>query len=328
MPDSTIGAIPLGRSGISVSRLGYGSMPLSGVYGHVDDSDALRMLRFALDTGVDFIDTSNIYAAGHVEELVGAAVRGRRADAVVATKFGMQGPGLGVPEKVRAAVEGSLRRLDTDYIDLLYLHQIDPTTPIEDTVGAMAELITEGKVRALGLSEITPSTLRRAHQTYPMAAVQEEYSLMAREVEVDLLPVVHELGVSLVAYSPLGRGLLTGTLRRPEDLPSDDVRPQRYPRFERDALRRNLRTARPLFRLAEELGVSPITLALGWVLASHNTIPIPGTRWPANFDELLDVARSTQPVEVTRRLTRLFPVGSAHGAPYAPQYQQRLDEAP
>jgi aryl-alcohol dehydrogenase-like predicted oxidoreductase len=329
MTDSpTLGTVLLGRSDLKVSALGYGTLPLGRTYGPIDDADAVALIRYVLDAGVNLLDTSNVYAEGHVEELVGRAIAGRRGDAVVATKFGMQGPGLGRPDRVRETVERSLRRLDTDYVDILYLHQIDPTTPIEDTVFAMGELVEEGKVRALGLSEITPSTLRRAHETFPIAVVQQEYSLLAREIETDLLPVVRELGITLVAYSPLARGLLTGTYRRPSDLPADDARRSRYPRMNGRALDRNIRAASALFRLAEELGTTPVQLALGWLYAAHSVVPIPGTRSAAHFDSLLEAPWYPQEIEVTRTLSRMFPVGIARGDRYAPEYQRRLDEAP
>lgn len=320
--------IPLGRSGILVSAIGYGSLPLSGAYGPADDRESVALMQYVLDAGVNMIDTSNIYGDGHVETLVGQAIQGRRDQAVIATKFGMQGPGLGRPEKVREALEGSLRRLRTDFVDVMYLHQIDPTTPIEDSVGAMAELLDEGKIRAIGLSEVTAGTLARAHATYPVSALQQEYSLIAREIETDLLPAARERGITLVAYSPLGRGLLTGTFRRPSDVPTDDLRRQRYPRFDGRSLTHNLRVSSELFQLARQLGTTPTELALGWVLTAHNTIPIPGTRSVRHFDAALDIARDPQDAEITRRLTHLFPVGIARGARYAPHYQQRLDEAP
>lgn len=328
MLNSNVPGVPLGRSGMTVSVIGYGSLPLSGDYGPIDDTAAIDVLRGVLDAGVNMIDTSMVYADGHVETLVGEAVKGRRDQVVIATKFGMTGPGLGRPELVRPTLEASLRRLGTDYVDLYYLHQIDPTTPIEDTVGAMADLVEEGLIRAIGLSEVTPSTLHRAHETYPIAAVQAEYSLLSREIEAELLPTARALGISLVAYSPFGRGLLSGGIRRASDLAEDDRRPVRYPRFTGRALRRNLSAAQALFRLAEELGTTPADLALGWVLSSHNVIPIPGTRYLANFEANLDTARRTQDADITRRLSRLFPVGVARGDRYAPEVQQRIDTAP
>ncbi|GAA2005141.1 aldo/keto reductase [Microbacterium ulmi] len=328
MLESSPDRVPLGRSDLRVSSVGYGSMPLGGIYGAVDDRAAVDLLRHVIDSGVDFIDTSSVYAEGRVEVLVGEAIQGRRDDVVVATKFGMTGPGLGHPDRVRPALVESLRRLGTDYVDLYYLHQIDPTTPIEDTVWAMGELVEEGLVRAIGLSEVTPSTIRRAHEAFPIAAVQEEYSLLAREIEETVLPTLRELGISLVAYSPFGRGLLTGRIRRPDDVAPDDVRRERYPRFDGRALRANLAAAAPLFALAEELGTTPTELALGWVLASHNTIPIPGTRSPANFDANVEAARFPQDAAITRRLSRMFPVGVARGERYPPNLMQRIREAP
>lgn len=326
--NSNVPSVPLGRSGMSVSVIGYGSLPLAGDYGPIDDRQAVEVLRGVLDAGVNMIDTSIVYGDGHVEELVGQAVRDRRGDALLATKFGMTGPGLGRPDLVRPTLEASLRRLGTDYVDLYYLHQIDPTTPIEDTVGAMGELVDEGLIRAIGLSEVTTSTLRRAHETYPITAVQAEYSLLSREIEAELLPTVRDLGITLVAYSPFGRGLLSGGLRRPTDLPEGDRRASRYPRFAGRALARNLSAAQSLFRLADDLGTTPADLALGWVLSAHNVVPIPGTRRLEYFEANLETARRPQDADITRRLTRMFPVGAARGDRYAPEVQQRIDAAP
>lgn len=328
MLKANIPGVPLGRSGMTVSVIGYGSLPLAGDYGPIDERAAVDVLRGVLDAGVNMIDTSMIYGDGLVESLVGEAVRGRRDEVVIATKFGMTGAGLGRPELVRPTLEASLRRLGTDHVDLYYLHQIDPTTPIEDTVGAMGELVEEGLIRSIGLSEVTPSTLQRAHETYPIAAVQAEYSLLSREIEAQLLPAVRNLGITLVAYSPFGRGLLSGGLRRPADLPEGDRRPSRYPRFAGRALARNLSAAQSLFRLADDLGTTPADLALGWVLSAHNVVPIPGTRRLENFEANLDTARRTQDADITRRLSRMFPVGVARGDRYAPEVQQRIDAAP
>ncbi|MFE5411131.1 aldo/keto reductase [Microbacterium sp. NPDC056569] len=320
-------SVPLGGSGLLVSPLGYGSMPLGGVYGPASEAESMALVRHVLDSGVSMIDTSSFYGDGDVERLIGRTVRGRRDEVQLATKFGMRGPGFGRPEKVREALHDSLRLLQSDYIDIFYLHQIDPETPIEDTVGELGSLAAEGKITAVGLSEITPNTLRRAHATYPIAAVQQEYSLLARDIEAELLPTVRELGITLVAYSPLGRGLLTGRIRRPGDLPSDDPRRAAYPRFAGRDLARNLRAASRLFKLAEALDATPAELALGWVMAAH-MVPIPGTRSIAHFDENIEAAVSQQDIAVTHRLSRMFPIGVASGDPYAPQYQQRLDEAP
>lgn len=328
MHDWTVPAVPLGRSGMTVTAVGYGSLPLGGTYGPIDDDDALDLLRGVLDAGIDFIDTSMVYGDGHVETLVGRAVKGCRDEVIIATKFGMTATGLGGPDRVGPMLEESLRRLGTDYVDLYYLHQLGPTTPIEDTIGAMADLVREGLIRAIGLSEVTPATLRRAHETYPITAVQAEYSLLSREVEAELLPTTRALGISFIAYSPLARGLLSGRIRRPEDVPPDDARRVRYPRFAGEALARNLAAAQQLFRLADELGTTPADLALGWVLATHNVIPIPGTRRLERFEENLETARSVQDAEVTRRLSRMFPVGVAAGSRYSPDVQRRIDEAP
>lgn len=320
--------VPLGRSGLLARRVGFGTLPLGGVYGPIDEIAAVDLVQRVVDLGVNLIDTSDIYADGHVEEVLGKALVGRRDDVLVCTRFGAQGPGRGRPDTVRAALEASLRRLGTDCVDVYYLNQIDPLVPIEETVGAMGELVSAGKVRAIGLSEVTAETLRRAHAEFPIAALQQEYSLLSREIELGVLPEARALGIALVAYSPLGRGLLTGAYRSASDLARDDIRRARYPRFSGRALTRNLRAMRPLVRMATDLGATPAALAFGWVLAAHNTVPIPGTRSLAHFEQLLDAARLPQDIEVTRKLSSEFPVGVARGNRYAGSYQRRLDEAP
>jgi aryl-alcohol dehydrogenase-like predicted oxidoreductase len=270
-------------------------MTMAGVYtsgGGLDDDESIRTIHRALDLGVTHIDTAEIYGPFHSEELVGRAIRGRRDQVVVATKFGLVshaggGPGAtdSSPANIRLAVEGSLTRLGTDHIDLYYQHRVDPNTPIEGTVGALAELVAEGKIRHLGLSEAGPATIRRAHAVHPIAALQTEYSLWTRDVEDELLPLLRELGIGFVPYSPLGHGFLTGRLRTPDDIPDDDWR-KTNPRFTGENFQRNLRVVDEVKAVADEAGATPAQVALAWLLAQGDDIaPIPGTRRVARVEE-------------------------------------------
>ncbi len=280
--------------GLDVSRIGLGTMAMSGYYLDPNSSDAesIRTIQRALELGVTFIDTAEIYGPYANEELVGRALRGRRDDVVVATKFGLvshAGGGPGVldssPANTRTAVEGSLKRLGTDRIDLYYQHRVDPNTPIEDTVSALAELVTEGKVLHIGLSEAGPATIRRAHAVHPLAALQTEYSLWTRDPETELLPLVRELGIGFVPYSPLGHGFLTGTIRSPEDLADDDWR-KNNPRFTEGNFEKNLRIVDEVKAVASELDATPAQIALAWLLAQGDDIaPIPGTKRVARVEE-------------------------------------------
>jgi aryl-alcohol dehydrogenase-like predicted oxidoreductase len=280
--------------GLDVSRIGLGTMAMSGYYLDPNSSDAesIRTIQRALELGVTFIDTAEIYGPYANEELVGRALRGRRDDVVVATKFGLvshAGGGPGVldssPANTRTAVEGSLKRLGTDRIDLYYQHRVDPNTPIEDTVSALAELVTEGKVLHIGLSEAGPATIRRAHAVHPLAALQTEYSLWTRNPETELLPLVRELGIGFVPYSPLGHGFLTGTIRSPEDLADDDWR-KNNPRFTEGNFEKNLRIVDEVKAVASELDATPAQIALAWLLAQGDDIaPIPGTKRVARVEE-------------------------------------------
>ena len=275
----------LGARGPSVSAVGFGAMVIApGIYGTVNDEESLATLHRALELGVNFIDTADIYGNGHSERLVGRAIAGRRGEVVLATKFGGGGrDGLGRPEYVRKAIDASLKRLATDYVDLYYLHRVDPTTPIEETVGAMAELVQAGKVRHLGLSEAAPETIRHAYRTHPITALQSEYSLFAREPERQILPTTRELGLGFVAYSPLGRGLLTGGIRRAEDV-QNDFRGS-VPWYQGDNLERNVPLVDELERMAEAKGVTAAQLALAWLLhQGPDIIPIPGTRRQHNLE--------------------------------------------
>ncbi|MHA6802421.1 aldo/keto reductase [Salinifilum ghardaiensis] len=326
--EGTAPAVPRRElGGLEVSAVGYGAMGLSGVYGAAEDEDSLRTLHRLVDLGVDFVDTADVYGSGHNEELIGRLLAERRREVVLATKFGIgQGSGLGRPDYVRRAIDASLSRLGTDHVDLYYLHRVDPTTPIEDTVGAMGELVTAGKVRHLGLSEVSAATLRRAHAVHPITAVQQEYSLFTREPERELLPAMRELGVGLVAYSPLGRGVLTG-INSAAEVENLEARQQRYPRFEEESLRRNIELTRPLRRRAEELGLAPAQLALAWLLAQgEDVVPIPGSRRIANVAANVRAAAAQVDESVIAELSAAFPPGAAAGQRYPDAGMARVEQ--
>jgi aryl-alcohol dehydrogenase-like predicted oxidoreductase len=298
----------LGSQGLEVSAQGLGCMGMTHAYGAGDADSGLQTIHRALELGVTFLDTAEIYGPHTNEELVGRAIAGRRDEVQLATKFGFRlnpdSPWArsvdGSPENVRSAVEGSLTRLGTDHIDLYYQHRIDPGVPIEETVGAMAELVQAGKVRYLGLSEAAPETIRRAHATHPLTAVQMEYSLWTRDAEDEVLPTLRELGIGLVAYSPLGRGFLTGSIRSMDDLPEDDWR-RNNPRFQEEALQQNIALADQVREIADRLGITPAQLALAWVQAKgEDIVAIPGTKSPTRLQEnagALDVQLSAEDVE-------------------------------
>ncbi|MFD8865448.1 aldo/keto reductase [Streptomyces sp. NPDC059590] len=281
--------------GLDVSRIGLGAMTMAGTYttgGGLDDAESIRTIHRALDLGVTHIDTAEIYGPFRSEEIVGKAIKGRRDDVVVATKFGLvshSGGGPGVMDSsagnVKAAVEGSLKRLGTDHIDLYYQHRVDPNTPIEETVGALADLVAEGKVRYIGLSEAGPATIRRAHAVHPVAALQTEYSLWTRDVEAGILPLLRELGIGFVPYSPLGHGLLTGQIRSVDDFADDDWR-KTNPRFTGENFQRNLRIVDEVQAIGAEIGATPAQTALAWLLTRGDDIaPIPGTRRVSRVEE-------------------------------------------
>jgi aryl-alcohol dehydrogenase-like predicted oxidoreductase len=314
---------PLGGSGLSVFPIGLGCMSLSGAYGKSSDDEAVRVIHHAVDRGVNFLDSSDMYGWGHNETLLGNALAGGRRDKVVlATKFGQtQRPGGangvdGSPAYVKAACDASLRRLGVEVIDLYYQHRVDPSVPIEDTVGAMADLVRAGKVRALGLSEARPETIRRAHKVHPIAAVQSEYSLLYREHAEETLQTTRALGISYVAYSPLGRSLLTGTVRQASDIPDGDGR-GRHPRFAADNLARNLAKAAAIEAVAREKGCTPGQVALAWLLAQGGDIvPIPGTKRTERVDENVAAAGIVLSPAETARLSAALPPGAAAGTRY------------
>lgn len=308
--------------GLDVSRLGLGAMSMSGYYniGAGSEAESIRTIHRALDLGVTHIDTAEIYGPYANEELVGRAIKGRRDQIVLATKFGLvshAGGGPGVldsgPANIRIAVEGSLKRLGTDYIDLYYQHRVDPKTPIEDTVGTLAQLVAEGKVRYLGLSEAAPHTIRRAHAVHPIAALQTEYSLWTRDPELELLPLLRELGIGFVPYSPLGHGFLTGELRSPDQLSDDDWR-KTNPRFTGENFLRNLRIVEEVKVVAAEIEATPAQIALAWLLAQGEDIaPIPGTKRVARVEENIAADHIALSVAQIARLNQLTPaVGARH----------------
>src|SRR5579863_4582474 len=309
--------------GLDVSRIGLGAMTMAGVYtsgGRLDDDESIRTIHRALEPGVTHIDTAEVYGPFHSEELVGRALKGRRDGVVVATKFGVlshSGREAGVPDSspqsIRIAVEGSLERLGTDYIDLYYQHRVDPNTPIEDTVGALAKLVAEGKVRHIGLSEVGPSTIRRAHAVHRITALQTEYSLWTRDPEAELLPLLRELGIGFVPYSPLGHGFLTGEIRSPAQLSDDDWR-KTNPRFIGENFQRNLRIVDEVKAVAAEAGATPAQIALAWLLAQGEDIaPIPGTKRVARVEENIAADRIELSTAQIERLSHLTPaVGERH----------------
>jgi aryl-alcohol dehydrogenase-like predicted oxidoreductase len=308
--------------GLDVSRIGLGTMAMSGYYLDPGSSDAesTRTIQRAVELGVTHIDTAEIYGPYANEELVGRALKGRRDGVVLATKFGFvshagDGPGVldSSPANIRTAIEGSLKRLGTDRIDLYYQHRVDPNTPIEDTVGALAELVAEGKVLHIGLSEAGPGTIRRAHAVHPIAALQTEYSLWTRDPEAALLPLLRELGIGFVPYSPLGHGFLTGTIRSPEDLADDDWR-KSNPRFTGANFEKNLRIVVEVEALASEIDVTPAQVALAWLLAQGDDIaPIPGTKRVSRVEENTAADAIELSVEQIARLNDLTPAtGERH----------------
>jgi aryl-alcohol dehydrogenase-like predicted oxidoreductase len=313
----------LGNQGLVVSALGLGCMGMSEFYSGRDDKAAMATIHRALKLGITLLDTADMYGPFTNEELVGRAIADRRDRVLIATKFGnvrsAEGAFLGIsgkPDYVRSACEGSLRRLGVDHIDLYYQHRVDPNTPIEDTVGAMAALVREGKVRFIGLSEAAPATIRRAHAVHPITALQTEYSLWSRDVEDEILPTVRELGIGFVAYSPLGRGFLTGRFRTIDDLPADDYR-RNSPRFQGENFQKNLDLVRHIEGVARQKQCSPSQLALAWLLARGNDIvPIPGTKRVPFLEENVGALDVSLTAEDLARIDAIAPRGVAAGERY------------
>ena len=314
----------LGSEGLVVSELGLGCMGMSEFYGMGDEGESIATIHRAIELGVTFLDTADMYGPFTNDKLVGKAIAGRRDDVVLATKFGNEraedGARLGVngtPEYVRRACDASLRRLGVDHIDLYYQHRVDPDTPVEETWGAMRELVEAGKVRYLGISEAAPETIRRAHIVHPISALQSEYSLFTRDVEDEVLPTVRELGIGFVPYSPLGRGFLTGRWRSIEDMPEDDTRSARFPRFAEENFKKNLELADKVRELADEKGVTPGQLALAWLLHQGDDVaPIPGTKRRKYLEENAAAAEVELTDEDLGRIEEAAPAGAAAGERY------------
>jgi aryl-alcohol dehydrogenase-like predicted oxidoreductase len=322
----------LGNEGLVVSELGLGCMGMSEFYGTGDEEESIATIHRALQLGIIFLDTADMYGPFTNEKLVGKAVEGRRDEVVLATKFGNvrgeDGSFRGVsgkPDYVRKACDASLSRLGVDHIDLYYQHRVDPETPIEETVGAMKELVEAGKIRYLGLSEAGPETIRKAHAVHPISALQSEYSLFSRDVEDEVLPTVRELGIGFVPYSPLGRGFLTGRWRSIEDMPEDDTRSARFPRFAEENFKKNLELADRVREVADAKGITPGQLALAWLLAQGGDIvPIPGTKRREYLEDNAGAADVTLTEDDLARIEEAMPRGSAAGERYSEEQMRAV----
>ena len=322
----------LGNEGLVVSELGLGCMGMSEFYGTGDEEESIATIYRAIELGITFLDTADMYGPFTNEKLVGTAIAGRRDEVVLATKFGNvrgeDGSFRGVsgrPDYVREACDASLSRLGVDHIDLYYQHRVDPETPIEETVGAMKELVEAGKVRYLGLSEAGPETIRKAHAVHPISALQSEYSLFTRGVEDEVLPTVRELGIGFVPYSPLGRGFLTGRWRSIEDMPENDTRSARFPRFAEENFQKNVELADRVREVADDKGITPGQLALAWLLAQGNDIvPIPGTKRRKYLEENARAAGVTLTEDDLASIEEAMPRGSAAGERYAEEQMRAV----
>jgi aryl-alcohol dehydrogenase-like predicted oxidoreductase len=320
----------LGKSGIKVSAVGLGLMSMSGTYGNANDEESIRVIHYALDQGINFLDSSDMYGWGHNEELLGRALKGRREGVIVATKFGQtkladgkQGVD-GSPEYVLRACDASLKRLGIDVIDLYYQHRVDPNVPIEDTVGAMKRLIEAGKVRALGLSEARPDTIQRANRIHPIAAVQNEYSLLYRLEGEETLAATRDLGISLIPYAPLGRSMLTGSVKGKADLPEGDRR-LAHPRFQGEALDKNVKIVKRLEEISVEKKCTPAQLVLAWLLAQgKDIVPIPGTKRKQRVDENLAALEVKLSPHDVKRISDVAPAGAGAGLRYPAEAMKRV----